>query len=456
MEIEFLQELSFLLDTPSRYKVLYGGRGGGKTEGIAIALIIFARMKRLRIVCFREFQKSIKESVHSTIKQKIYDLGLEAEFDIRETSIVCRRTGSEFLFHGLRYNIDSIKSLARIDIAWCEEAKNISASSWKILGPTIRGRHESDPNGMGGPFGQGPEIWVSYNPELDDDETHRMFVTNPPPEFDTTGKRFCIVKKINYYDNKWFPADLRAEMEATKAASEDKYLEVWEGHTKQTLDGAIYAEEIRNVIIEGRRGKIPYNPSKPVHTFWDLGHNDKTAITFVQTIGVEFNIIDYYENSLKKMPYYIKHLQDTGYVFGRHCLPHDGEAETLSNVTPEKQMRDAFPNSSIRIIKAPARKFLGINAVRSVFPLCNFDHDKTGDLWQCLTRYCYKIQGEVAGKTVFSKEPDHDTPWSHGADSMQTFALSLKSEAASSKLPQKKEVKVINLNRHNTGWMGSM
>src|SRR6478609_4193057 len=116
MEIEFLEELSFLLDTPSRYKVVYGGRGGGKTEGIAIALIIFARMKRMRILCLREFQKSIKESVHSTIKAKIYDLGLQHEFDIKETSIIHKLTGSEFIFSGLKYNIDSIKSLARIDI----------------------------------------------------------------------------------------------------------------------------------------------------------------------------------------------------------------------------------------------------------------------------------------------------------------------------------------------------
>lgn len=485
MEIKFIFELGFLLSDPARYKVLYGGRGGGKTEGIAIALILFARSKRLRIACFREFQNKIKESVHSVIKQKIIDLGLEHEFKITDTGIECITTGSEFLFLGLRYNIDGIKSLAFIDIAWVEEAKNVSQRSWKILGPTIRGRPVDDPRGRGGPFGLGPEIWVSFNPELDDDETYKMFVLNPPSDFnlDITqsdkewfykvkdlmenseikldsadeqryniirSKRYSIIKKINWQDNPWFPDDLRAEMEQSRAKSMDEYLEVWQGNTKKVLDGAIYADEIRKAIADERIKKINRDTSRPVNAFWDLGHSDKTAIWFTQTAGMEFFHIGYYENRLQKMPHYIKYLQDTGFIFGTMYLPHDGDNETLSNVTPKKQLTDA--GFKVRIVERPAKKFVGINAARSVFDLCYFDEENCADGLTCLRRYCYKVNEETGH---FSKEPDHDTPWSHGADAFQTFALSLKSEAASKKPDRSKSNKVLPFRAHAAGWMGN-
>lgn len=449
MEVKFIHELGFLFEQPSRYKVLYGGRGGGKTEGIAIALIIFARSKRLRIACFREFQKSIKESVHSVIKKKIEDLKLEHEFKITDTSIIHKLTGSEFLFLGLRYNVDSIKSLAFIDIAWIEEAKNVSKYSWKILGPTIRGRPKDDPNGLGGPFGLGPEIWVSFNPELDDDETYKRFILNPPSEYDNEGKRYSIIKKINWQDNPWFPDDLRAEMEESRAKNMDEYLEVWQGHTKKVLEGAVYAAELRKATLEERIKKVPYDTSRPVHTFWDLGFRDKTAIWFVQTYGVEFNLIGYYENSLQKMNHYIEYLQSCKFVFGTMNIPHDGDADTVSNITPKKQLTDA--GYKVRVIERPTKKYVGINAARTVFDLCNFDEENTADGLNCLRRYCYKVN-EDSG--AFSKEPDHDTPWSHGADAFQTFALSLKSEVASKKPDRKLHEKVLPFRPNGHGWMG--
>ncbi len=434
-DFEFPEALSFLLFEPARYKVLFGGRSAGKTENIARALIILCRSRKLRVACFRELQTSIAESVLETLSNCINDMGLYAEFDIQKTTIICLRTGSEFIFSGLRYNINKIKSMARIDIAWVEEAVNVSQASWDKLGPTIRGRHKDDPNGMGGPFGLGPEIWVSFNPELDTDETYERFVVKKErfaPDYiqdEDTGKpiRYAIVKKVGWQDNKWFPADMHYEMQVMKAADEAKWLNVWEGHTKVVLEGSIYSNEIRNVLLDGRRTRVPYDPARPVHTFWDLGHSDKTAIWFIQTVGVEFNVINYYENRLQKIPFYIGILQDFKYNYGIHNIPHDGDAETVSNVTPRKQLQDV--GFRVRVIKAPSKKFVGINAARSVFPLCNFDEDNTSDGWKCLTRYCYKV--DENGN--FSSEPEHDTPWSHGADAFQTFALSLKSETAAKK-----------------------
>lgn len=455
LSIEFPSSMNFLLTESSRYKVLYGGRGAGKSENVSVALLILSLSKKLRIACFREFQSSMKESVHALIQQKIYDLKIDSLFDITDTSINCLKTGSEFLFKGLRHNIDSIKSMARIDIGWVEEARNVSRTSWTKLGPTIRGRHESDPNGMGGPFGKGPEIWVTFNPELDTDETYVRFIKNPPSEYDSRGERYCIVKKVNWSDNKWFPPDLREEMEEDKKKNKDKWLEVWEGNTKQVLEGAVYANEIRETLLAKRRGKVPYDPSKPVFTCWDLGHKDKTAIWFVQRVGMEYNLIHYYENSLQKLNHYLEYMQKLGYIYSTCYMPHDADNETLAARSIAVQTRAA--GFKVIVVNRPAKKVLGINAARTVFPLCNFDEENTADGWQCLMNYAYKTYESSKSRkwASFSNEPDHDTPWSHGADGFQTFALSLRTEQDVKK-PKERTVgsgKVLSIQR-GIGWMG--
>lgn len=453
IDIEFLESLLFLINEPARFKVLYGGRGAGKTENVARALIILALQRKLRIACFRELQNSIEESVHETIKNQISDMEMDGEFVIQDKSITCKRTGSEFIFSGIRYKINSIKSMARIDIAWIEEANNVSKSSWEKLPPTIRGRHETDKNGMGGPFRKGPEIWLTFNPELDTDETYKRFVLQRDkyaPDFilnEQTGKqeRYAFVKKLNWSDNKWFPAGLKRDMILLKSVDEDEWLHVWEGHTKQTLTGAIYAKEIKKVLLDGRRGKVPYDSSRAVHTFWDLGHDDFTSIWFVQQVGVEYNIINYFQDRLQKIPYYLEHLQSLHYNYGFHYLPHDGDNETLASRSTAKFVRDVYPGK-VKIVPRVAKKVVGIRAARVVFDLCNFDEENTSDGWQCLCRYQYDVDKD--GK--WSAEPKHDDN-SHGADAFQTFALSLR--------PEKKEVirtvtsrPLVRINS-GAGWM---
>lgn len=450
-EIEFPEKLSFLIDTPARYKVLYGGRGGMKTETIARALIILCLQRKLRILCLRELQNSIDESVYETLKFAIIDMGLEHVFDIQKKKIICIQTGSEFIFRGLRYNINKLKSLARIDIAWIEEAVNVSKTSLDKLGPTIRGRHVDDPNGMGGPFGLGPEIWVSFNPELDTDEIYKRFVLKKllyAPEYvknERTGEmeRYAIVIKTSWRDNKWLPDDLRKEIEVAKQADMDDYLHVWEGATKQSVDGAIYADEVRKVIFDGRRGKVLYDDSRPVHTFWDLGHNDHTAIWFIQRVGIEYNVINYFQDRLKKIPYYIKHLKDLGYIYGMHYLPHDADHETLASRSVLKIVNDSFPKT-VRLVPRVAKKVIGIRAARQVFDLCNFDEENTAEGWQCLCRYKY----DVDENGTFSQNPEHDEA-SHGADAFQTFALSLKSET------EAKKPKTVGSNRSTINVLNS-
>src|SRR5712664_2548974 len=120
--IEFPECMSFLLNESARLKVLYGGRGAGKSINSVRAAIIFSRMMKLEIICFRELQKSIQESIHGIICNEIDTLGFTEEFDIQNTQIIHKKTGARFTFEALRYNIAKIKSRARIDIALLEEA----------------------------------------------------------------------------------------------------------------------------------------------------------------------------------------------------------------------------------------------------------------------------------------------------------------------------------------------
>lgn len=455
-QFEFLEKLSFLLFESARWKIAWGGRGAGKTEGFAIALILLSRTRNLRILCARELQNSIDESVKFMIEAWIIQMGFEDEFKITNKQIINKRTGSRFFFMGLRYNINKVKSLGRVDICWIEEAEKTSKTTLDKLSPTIRGRSDFEKD-RGGPFGIGPEIWISFNPDLEDDEIYKRFIVNKEtyaPDYvidEFTGEkvRYAIVVKINYWDNKFFPPDLRMEMNVTKKASETKYLEVWEGNTKLVIDGAIYADELRAVVKDGRRGTIKYDPSKPVYTFWDLGHSDKTAIWFIQRVGLEYNIINFYQNNLKKIAHYLEHMQSLGYVYGTVYMPHDADNETLASRSIANITRAA--GYKVIVVQRPARKILGINAARTVMPLCNFDEQNTSEGWQCLSRYAYKVDED---KGTFSKEPDHDTPWSHGADGFQTFALSLKTEQDTKKT-KTKERPSMTPQRPNA-WMGSI
>src|SRR6266849_248155 len=196
--IEFPEKLSFLLFESARLKIAYGGRNGAKTENFSRALILLSRTKKLRILCGREFQNSIDESVKATIEANIEELGLSDDFIILKRAIICKSTGSRFIFMGLRYNISKIKSMGRIDICWIEEADKTSATTLDKLFPTIRGRSDFEED-KGGPFGDGPEIWISFNPDLEDDEVYKRYVLNQikyAPEY-VNGKQYAIVVKVN-------------------------------------------------------------------------------------------------------------------------------------------------------------------------------------------------------------------------------------------------------------------
>jgi phage terminase large subunit len=396
MLAEFPDKLQCLFE-PARYKILYGGRGGAKSWGAARALLILGAQRKLRIACGREIMKSIADSVHHLLKEQIAELGLEGHYKVFDTYI-SGKNGTLFTFHGLKTNIASVKSIEGIDIFWAEEAQTIGKTSWDTLIPTIRK--------------EGSEIWITFNPELDTDETYTRFVVNPPTN--------SVVVKINYKDNPWFPGVLEQERLDCLAKDEDDHDHIWEGNTKQVLDGAIYAKEIRLALKEERLTRVPYDESKPVDTFWDLGKADCTSIWFAQYIGFEFHIIDFYEGRGHNLAHYLKVLKDRPYHYGETWLPHDAQNDLLaSERTIERQVRDA--GHTVRI--APRVSIAeGINAGRTIFSRCWFDQAKCVEGTNHLKRYCYDVDPDTK---QWSKNPKHDEH-SHAADAFRYLAMSMQ------------------------------
>ena len=205
------------LFSPARYKVYYGGRGGAKSWAFARALLLLSLQDKMRILCAREFQVSIADSVHRLLCDQIALLGWDSRFEITKTSIVNNR-GSEFLFKGLRHNAQEIKSLEGVDVCWVEEAQSVSRESWDLLIPTIRK--------------EGSEIWISFNPGSPDDETYKRFVLHPPSD--------AVVVKVGWQDNPWLPQTLVREKDYCKAVDPEAYAHIWGGEPRTISDAQIF------------------------------------------------------------------------------------------------------------------------------------------------------------------------------------------------------------------------
>jgi phage terminase large subunit len=382
----------------SRYKVLHGGRGGAKSWGIARALLILGAKNPIRILCAREFMTSMRDSVHKLLCDQIESLGLLNFYEITQASIR-GKNGTEFAFVGLKNNVANVKSYEGIDICWVEEAQTVSRLSWNILIPTIRKA--------------GSEIWVSFNPELETDETYQRFVANPPED--------CITMRVNWYDNPWFPDTLRMEKDALKARDEEAYNQVWEGLCRQTVDGAIFAKEMQQAEKDGRITKVPYDATKPVHAVFDLGWSDSTAIWFLQFVGMETRLIRYIEDSQKTISYYLATMQTFGYVYDTIWLPHDAENKTLA--AAGRSIDDIVRAAGFKTNILPRVPILdSINAARTIFPNCWFDREHAADGLACLRHYRYDVDPDTK---QFSRNPLHDH-YSHGADAFRYIALMIK------------------------------
>jgi phage terminase large subunit len=393
MIADFPAKLEFLF-SPARYKVAHGGRGSGKSWGFARALLLQGASKPMRILCTREVQKSIKDSVHKLLSDQIQALGLGWFYEILENEIR-GKNGTEFTFAGLAsHTIESIKSYEGVDIVWIEEGQVVKKRSWDVLIPTIRK--------------PGSEIWLTYNPELETDETHQRFAVNPPPD--------AVVVQVNYSDNPWFPAELESERKHSALTNPKDYDWIWEGKCKPAVAGAIYYDEVAKTEDECRVCNVPYDPLLKVHVVFDLGWNDAMAISLVQRHASELRVIEYIEDSHKTLDSYSALLKDKRMNWGKCFLPHDGRHKDFKSGKSAEEIMTAL---GWRVQITPSMSVEdGIRLTRMTFGRLYFDKRKTERLVQCAKRYKRSINQQ----TQEPGAPLHDE-WSHGADNLRYLCI---------------------------------
>jgi phage terminase large subunit len=398
-DIHFPRKLDILFK-PARYKVARGGRGSGKSWGFARALILRCVKQQTRILCTREVQKSIQQSVHQLLSDQIEAMGLAPVFEILNSEIR-GPNGSQIYFSGLSdQTAESLKSFEGVDIVWCEEAQAISKRSWDILIPTIRK--------------DGSEIWVTYNPQLESDETHQRFVLRPPPN--------CVSVEMNYHDNPYFPAVLeqeRAHAEATMRG--DDYRHTWLGQCRPAVEGAIYFEAMSQSVAAGRIRQVPHDCSLKTHVVFDLGMADSMTLILVQKVASEVRVVHYIEGTQRILADYSAELRnlrldDQPLSWGTLWLPHDGfhtrhqtgkdDATILRGLGWTVQ---PVPQTSVNS---------GIDRARELFPRVYFHQPRTERLVECLKRYRWNLNS----KTGEAQHPLHDE-YSHGADAFRYLAL---------------------------------
>jgi len=391
--LEFPEKLQCLFE-PARYKVAHGGRGSAKSWSFARALLALGAQRKLRILCTREVQKSIKDSVHKLLSDQIEAIGLGWFYQIQNNEIR-GANGTEFLFAGLAdHTVESIKSYEGVDVVWVEEAHKVSKRSWDILIPTIRK--------------EGSEIWISLNPELETDETYSRFVSDPPAN--------AVVVQINYSDNPWFPAVLEQERVDCLRRDPKGYPQIWEGKCLPAVAGAIYYDEIQAAQEEGRIARVPYDPMLKAHVIFDLGWNDAMFVSIVQRVRSELRVIESMEDSHKTLDWWSAELRKKNLNWGTVFLPHDGEHRDFKTAKSAKEIMEAL-GWTVKI--TPNLKVEeGIRLTRMAFPQMVFDKDKAARIVQCAKRY----RRSVNQQTNEPGAPLHDE-WSHGADNLRYVAI---------------------------------
>jgi len=401
-QLKIPNKLVPVFEGKSRYRGAYGGRGSGKTRTFALMTAVRGYQwgmegKTGQILCGREFMNSLDDSSLEEIKSAIAEVPWLADYyEVGEKFIRSKDGRVSFTFAGLRRNLDSIKSKARILLAWVDEAESVSETAWSKLIPTVR-EHDS-------------EIWVTWNPESKESATHKRFRQDPPDG--------AKIAEMNFMDNPWFPEVLEQERLIDQEKRPEAYDHIWLGDYLTHNAGAYYAIEMRDAKSSSRIGFVPYEPSLGVITSWDLGIGDSTSIWFIQVAGAEIRVIDYYEQNGVGLDHYARVLAEKGYVYSEHILPHDVQVKELGS---GKSRIETLDNLGIRPITIAPRLNVddGIQAVRSILPRCWFDAEKAERGIDCLRQYHREYNED---NKSWNGRPKHD--WaSHGADAFRYFAI---------------------------------
>lgn len=370
-----------LFEAQWRYISVRGGRGSGKTKNFARALVMRSTVEKLRVLCTREVQLSIRESVYATLVNEIRELGLESQFEILSNEIRSKKGGS-FIFRGLASEtIDSIKSLADIDIAWVEEAQAVSRKSFEMLFPTIRAN--------------GSQIWLSWNPELETDPVYEMVVKEGLPK--------CASLFVNFDQNPWFPEVLRLEEQHMLAHDPVKHAHVWGGMPLPAVAGAIYFDEIMSMQNTGRIRPMTIDPQLQIYAVFDLGFNDAMTCGIVQRTNLDIRIIDYIENNRVSLAWFNDELRARNYENAIVVLPHDGRHKSLQTGLSPQEIMSMYGWMTEIVDNIGVEN--GIRVTRELMAQLYIDEFRCAALIEHLKRYARNKHGH----------PIHDDH-SHGAD----------------------------------------
>jgi phage terminase large subunit len=394
----------------ARYKGAHGGRGSGKSHFFAeLCVENCLRKSGTRIVCVREVQRSLKESVKRLVEDKIAALGVSSKFRVMTDQIITPGNGI-ILFQGMQdHTAESIKSLEGFDVAYVEEAQTLTARSLEFLRPTIRK--------------PGSELWFSWNPRSKHDPVDALLRGRTPP-------LGSVVVKVNYDTNPFFPADLEAERQHDLNNNADRYAHIWLGEYEPAAIGAYYASQM--IAAQRRITVVPHYPGIKVETWWDLGASKQgrtMCVGFVQRVGQELHAIDYVESGGpdQGLPYFAAQLQlrqqRDGYVYGEHVMPHDaGALQIATGETLADTFRKLGFVATVQIM--PSDVGPGIDAVRNMLPRMWFDNVKCERWIEALRAYRAEWDDD---KMTFKPHPVHD--WaSHPADMTRVGAMHFPTE----------------------------
>jgi phage terminase large subunit len=407
--IELPEKLIPVFSGEALYRGAWGGRGSAKSRSFAKMAAVYGLRCAMAnqsgvIVCGREFQNSLDESSMAEIKLAIEsEPWLAGHYEVGEKFIRTRDGRIDFSFVGLRRNIESVKSTARIRLLWVDEAEQVSEIAWQKTIPTVRET--------------GSEIWVTWNPERRASATHQRFRETPPDNSKIVG--------LTYRDNPWFPATLEQIRKEDEIRRPDQYGHVWLGEFATGHVGAYYARLINEAKEEGRIGHVSRDPLLPVRVYVDIGgtgaRSDAYAQWVVQFVGRgEVRVLDYYESVGEPLAVHVGWLREKGWGKASVYLPHDGAThDRIYSVSFESAFRDAgfavevIPNQGRGAARAR------IEAARRLFPSIWFNEDTTEAGREALAWYHERKSEDVRDVGL---GPEHD--WSsHSADAFGLMAV---------------------------------
>ena len=351
----------------ARYKGAHGGRGSGKSWFFAGAVVEACILKPTRAVCIREVQGTLKDSARQLIIDTIERHDLHSLFQVLDSEIR-GPNGSLIIFKGMQnYNSTNIKSLEGYDIAWVEEAQDLSQGSLDMLRPTIRKDNS--------------ELWFSWNPASEFDAVDMFLRGNHPP-------KDAVIRQVNWSDNPWFPANLKAEMLEDRQRDAAKAAHVWDGEYRQAPTGAYYAELIARASSEGRICRQLHDPRLEVHVSFDLGVGQTQALWFSQWVGQEIRMIDYLQGTEEAAnegyAWYARKMREKPYTYAPLIFPHDGRVREATG----KSRAETMEGLNFQVETLPMLPVHdGIEAVKSLMPLMSWDADKCKDGLTALKNY---------------------------------------------------------------------